>query len=213
MSQPPQQWDEIFRSQGRFFLEPQEDVPGVAQWFAERGARRVLDLGSGTGRHTVLLARHGFYVYGLDASAAGLDLTRAWLGQEGLTATLALGDVYAPLPYPSAFFDGVLSVQVIHHARLSVIEQAVSEIERVLQPGGLVFVTVASLMNQAEQFEEIEPNTYLPLDGPEKGLPHHFFSEAELRQTFAHFEVLDCHLDAKQHLCLLGARVSERYTE
>lgn len=205
MGQTPQPWEEIFKTQGRYFLDPQEDMPSVARTLAERGARRVLDLGSGTGRHTVMLAQGGFEVYGLDVSASGLRLTQEWLDQHGLSATLALGDVYAPLPYADDFFDAVVSVQVIHHARLSVIEQAIGEIERVLRPGGLVFVTVATVRRQAEHFEEIEPNTWLPLDGDEKGLIHYFFTESQARQSFGHFDLLDLHLDTRQHLCLLGA--------
>ncbi len=204
MSQTPQPWEDVFRNKGRVFLDPQEDMPGVAQKLAARGARRVLDLGCGTGRHTVLLAERGFEVDGLDVSPEGLRQTQAWLDQRGLSATLTLGDVYAPLPYDHDCFDAVVSVQVIHHARLSVIERAVAEIERVLKPGGLVFITVPTVKRQAEQFEEIEPNTFLPLDGDEQGLIHYFFSEAQMRQTFDRFDVLDVHLDSSQHLCLLG---------
>jgi SAM-dependent methyltransferase len=180
-------------------------MPDMAQRLTGRGARRVLDLGSGTGRHTVFLARQGFEVYGLDLSASGLEQTQAWLAERGLSATLTLGDVYAPLPYADDFFDAVISVQVIHHAPLNVIEQAVAEIERALRPGGLVFITVPTIKRQAEHFEEVAPNTYLPLDGEEKGLIHYFFSEAQMRQTFSHFDILDLHYDATEHLCLLGA--------
>jgi tellurite methyltransferase len=41
-----------------------------------RGARRVLDLGCGVGRHALLLAEHGLEVEALDGSPAGLAVLR-----------------------------------------------------------------------------------------------------------------------------------------
>jgi len=49
-------------------------------------------------------------------------------------------NIYEPLPYADGFFDAVVSVQVIHHARIAAIRRLVDEITRVLKPGGLVFV-------------------------------------------------------------------------
>lgn len=42
----------------------------------ELGARRVLDIGCGTGAFALLLADHGFDVVGLDPAAASLDVAR-----------------------------------------------------------------------------------------------------------------------------------------
>jgi cyclopropane fatty-acyl-phospholipid synthase-like methyltransferase len=83
-------WNEIFKRQGRVFTEPHEDMPGIVQLLKGRGASPVLDLGSGTGRHTVYLARHGFSVFGLDNSPEGINVTRQWLADEGLATDLQL---------------------------------------------------------------------------------------------------------------------------
>jgi tRNA G46 methylase TrmB len=64
-------WDEIFASEGRFFVEPHQDMPGIVQLLRDRGASTILDLGSGTGRHVVYLAGHNFDVCGLDCSREG----------------------------------------------------------------------------------------------------------------------------------------------
>jgi cyclopropane fatty-acyl-phospholipid synthase-like methyltransferase len=167
-----------------------------------RGASTVLDLGSGTGRHVVYLARHGFSVFGLDSSPEGLKATRRWLNDEGLTAELRLQSMTEKFPYEDGFFDAVVSVQVIHHADIATIRGIVEEVSRVLKRGGFLFVTVPKLRNQGETFEQLEPNTYIPLDGPEKGLPHHYFTPAELREVFGAYDVVDIHLDAWDHYCL-----------
>ncbi len=59
------------------------------------------------------------------------------------------------LPYEDAFFDAVVSVQVIHHADIATIRQVVREIGRVLKRGGFLFVTVPKLRNQETAFEQI----------------------------------------------------------
>jgi SAM-dependent methyltransferase len=201
-------WNGIFTERGRVFIEVHEDIARLAARLADLRGQRVLDLGSGTGRHLVQFARLGFSAFGLDDSPEGTRLARQWLASERLAADVRVGSMHDPLPYADAFFDAVIAVQVIHHARLSAIRRLVGEIARVLRPGGLVFVTVPALRNQASSFEEIEPGTFLPLDGPEKGLPHHYFSAEELRELFGGFDVDDIHVDGVNHLCLSGVKRS-----
>jgi hypothetical protein len=50
----------------------------------ELGARRVLDLGCGTGTFAILLARRGFEVTGVDPALASLDVARAKPGADSV---------------------------------------------------------------------------------------------------------------------------------
>ena len=202
MSQSTNAWDEIFAREGRVFLEPHEDMPNIVQMLKHRGCSTILDLGSGTGRHVVYLAQNGFPVFGLDNSPEGVEATRRWLADEGLEADLRLQSMTEKFPYEDGFFDAVVSVQVIHHADIATISGIVGEISRVLSKGGLLFVTVPKLRNQGETFEQLEPNTFVPLDGPEKGLPHHYFTPGELQEVFGDYDIVDIHLDRWEHYCL-----------
>jgi len=201
-------WNEIFEQQGRVFTEPHEDMPGIVQLLKDRQASAILDLGSGTGRHVVYLARCGFSVFGLDNSPEGINVTHRWLTDEGLEADLQLQSMAKKLPYKDTFFDAVISVQVIHHADIATIKQLVQEISRVLKTGGFLFVTVPRLRNQGTAFEQVEPGTFIPLDGPERGLPHHYFTPEELREVFGGFDIADIHLDTVDHYCLLAYKHS-----
>jgi SAM-dependent methyltransferase len=207
MQHPTNVWNEIFEQQGPVFTEPHGDMPDIVQLLKDKGAKTVLDLGSGSGRHVIYLARSGFSVFGLDSSPAGIEITRQWLADEGLSADLQLRSMTEPLPYEDSFFDAVISIQVIHHAKIATIRRIVGEIARVLKTGGLVFVTVPKLRNQGQAFKEIEPHTFVPLDGPERGLPHHLFTPDELRELFAGFHVTDIHLDPVDHYCLSAFRL------
>ncbi len=197
-------WNHIFQKEGQVFTEPHEDMASIVEILKKRGAEKILDLGSGSGRHIVYLAQNGFSVFGLDNSATGMDMTRKWLAKENLSAELVQQEMTDAFPWSSNFFDAVISVQVIHHADTAIIKKIISEIERTLKKDGLIFITVPTLKNQGEKFKQIEQNTFVPLNGREKGLPHHYFTPEELKDFFSNFDVTDIHIDKKNHYCLLA---------
>ena len=199
-------WDAIFRRQGNVWTRPQEDMPRLLDALLAKGAKTLLDLGCGTGRHVVYFAQHGLSVHGLDNSPEGLRLTEQALREAGLAAHLHLQDMYDPLPCGDDSFDAIIAVQVIHHARIATIKQLIGELERVLRPSGTIFVSVSGVRDQGTRFEEIEPGTLVPLDGREAGLPHHFFTPDELREVFGRFDDVDVHLDSTKHYCLLASK-------
>jgi SAM-dependent methyltransferase len=183
-------WDEIFKSEGRFYPEPFPRFNEVVQIFKDHGCSEILDLGCGSGRHLIHLAQEGFKAVGLDISPTGLRLTHEWMDEEGLEADLVLADMREPLPFREGSYNGLLSTQVIHHARIAGVRSAIQEIWRVLVSGGVAFITVSGRKDEGE-LEEIEPGTIVPLTGPEKGLPHHIFSKQELREEFQDFDLMD----------------------
>jgi SAM-dependent methyltransferase len=199
-------WNSIFTREGIVFSENHADMPQLADLLIQRGAHTLLDLGCGTGRHTLYFGQRGFTVYGIDSAAAGLTATQQRLDQAGLAAHLMQQDIFEHLPFEDAFFDAIVSVQVIHHARLAQITALVQEMARILKPGGLLFVTVPQLQNQGTRFQQIEPGTYIPLDGREAGLPHHYFTRQELQELFKTFAIADLHLDRDQHYCLTAIK-------
>lgn len=96
---------------------------------------RVLDIGTSTGTNLRLLRDLGFgNRTGLDPSA---DAIR-WCAEKGL-GTVIQGDVCA-LPFDDGAFDLVFATDVIEHVEDDA--RAMSEIARVLVPGGSVILTV-----------------------------------------------------------------------
>ncbi len=202
MEESTKTWDQIFNQSGKVFTQPHEDLTSIISMLKGRKASRVLDLGSGSGRHVVYLAGQGFSVFGIDSSPSGMDMTRQWLLEERLTADLRIQDISQKLPYDTDFFGAVFSIQVIHHATIAAIQRIIGEMDRVLKKEGFVFITVPKLKNQGKEFKEIEPNTFVPMDGREKGLPHHYFIPGELHVFFKNFHITDIHLDRINHYCL-----------
>lgn len=77
--------------------------------------RRILDVGTGTGRAAVFLARGGAVVTGVDASNAMLDIARERAAGDGVTVRFLLGDAHA-LEFPDRTFDVTISLRLLMHA-------------------------------------------------------------------------------------------------
>lgn len=197
-----QQWNEAFKKEGRIFTDVHEDISKIMKLFKEHNVVRILDLGFGSGRHTVYFAREGFDVNGIDIAEEGLRITRSWLKEQNLNADLKIGNMYDKLPYPDDFFDAIISVQVMHHSEIENIRKLIREMERVLRPSGFIFVTV--LRKNIRASETIAPKTFVPLEGPDKGLVHYLFDERSLRKEFRNFRIERIWVDLTNHYCLVG---------
>jgi SAM-dependent methyltransferase len=182
-------WNELFRQEEFRWLKPHSHVVDFVPLLKRKGARRVLDLGCGAGRHTVYLASEGFEVCGVDIADNGLDHTRAWLARENLSAELKRGDI-EQIPFPDAHFDAVLSIYVIYHKTLAGMRQSIKEVYRVLRPGGLALISLQSKRGyRYREGVEIEPDTFVSESGPDAGELHHYSDLAEIESLFNRFVI------------------------
>ncbi len=181
-------WDEIFSSKGTFFNEIHNDL----KYFVEELDKEdiILDLGSGSGRHTVYLAAEGFNVTGIDAAKKGIEITKKLLDERNLTAELICKNFYDGLPFEDNSYDCIISTQAIHHNRLYEIKKLIDEIKRVLKSEGKIFITVPKLKNISYKDPlEIEKNTFIPTKGHEQGVIHHYFDIIEIKKFFSNFDI------------------------
>ncbi|MEA2071767.1 MAG: class I SAM-dependent methyltransferase [Asgard group archaeon] len=103
----------------------------------------ALDLGSGNGRHTLRLLQKNIETVALDLSYNILQV--ALENQLTEKKGYLLGSINATildLPFKSQSFDTIIVIAVIHHLQ-SIRERktAVTEITRILKPGGKLFVS------------------------------------------------------------------------
>lgn len=132
-------WERV--AQGRCLSalhSPNPMVLKVTQRYLARGAR-ILEGGCGLGQNVWGLERVGYSAWGIDNAQQTMAMVREV--EPGLK--LFCGDVRA-LDFPEASFDGYWSLGVIEHF-WSGYDEILSEMARVLRPGGYLFLTFPAM--------------------------------------------------------------------
>ena len=133
----------------------------------------LLDAGCGGGRNLVYFLRNGFKVYGVDQSATAIVQAKS-LATELLNAIES--DQFRVenvdrMSFSNETFDVVLSSAVLHFANDEEHWQAmVSEMWRVLKPGGIFFARLASTVGIEDQIQPIKGRRYQLPDGSDRFL-------------------------------------------
>ena len=112
-------------------------VPGRLSWFDRQidwAGKRVLDLGCAGGFMAEALADRGAQVTGIDPAEKAIAAARAHARGAGHAIAYDVG-VGEALPYDRVGFDAVVCVDVLEH--VSDLDKVLSEVARVLRPGGL----------------------------------------------------------------------------
>ena len=140
---------------------------------------RLLDIGCNWGRWTIAAARVGYRATGLDPKPKAIDAARRVAEQLGVEAGYVVGDG-RQLPFEDDSFDVVFSYSVLQHLAKADVRVVVSEIRRVLAPGGTAWLEL--------------PNARGPLNlvrragrgfSEGSGADVRYWTLAELRETFA----------------------------
>lgn len=97
---------------GRLVAETQ--ARQMLEGLAPLAGHTVLDVGTGTGRAAIVLARAGAIVTGVDASREMLAVAARRAHEEGVSVSFAPGDAHG-LAFPDRSFDAVVSLRVLMH--------------------------------------------------------------------------------------------------
>jgi SAM-dependent methyltransferase len=120
-------------------LEPPDWEPRLQFLLGElRSGDRALDLGCGTGEFAELMAQAGATVVGVDVADGALVRARARHPE----LDFRLAPIDGPLPFEDSGFDLVWASEVIEHVADTA--RWLSEVRRVLAPGGRLLLTTPS---------------------------------------------------------------------
>jgi ubiquinone/menaquinone biosynthesis C-methylase UbiE len=141
---------------------------------------RLVDLGCGTGDDVRVLAREGFWTIGLDFSWPALTFARDMFPR----GRYVQADLRARrLPFVDASFDAAIARCALHYFTVAETKRIVTEVARILVPGGaLAFVVNSSNMlakrmrYEYQTHKVLEPRTIRFADG----VVRHFFTRPEL---------------------------------
>ena len=99
---------------------------------------RILDAGAGTGNISQVLSVPGVQLTGIDFCEPALERSR----RKVTSAEFRVADLTQPLPFESATFDKIACSLVLHYLTPERQCFALSELFRVLKPGGPLAITV-----------------------------------------------------------------------
>ncbi len=173
------------------WLKPSEESFYYAEKWHGEGRTRLLDLGCGLGRHSILFDSRGFKVTAIDLSEYGVNHLREWQKKNGVNFRAVVGDM-KKLPFADNSFDCIYSYHVITHSDTEGVKQIMSEIHRVLKPGGEIYfdlLSKAAWHFRQPEFPHIDENTIRFVGGPEDGIPHFFADEAMVRELLKDFSL------------------------
>jgi SAM-dependent methyltransferase len=158
------------------------------------GPERVLEIGGGDGVFAERLqARLEHPVIVIDISPRMVELARA----RGLTA--GIGDAVA-LPFPNASFDCVIANWMLYH--VAELHNALSEIVRLLRPGGALVAATLGVENLSELWQLI--------GAPPNMSDYIFTRESGGAILASHFGNITRH-DVDARVCFPGPREVREY--
>ena len=162
---------------------------------------RVLDIGSGKGRHMQFLAENGCDVIGLEPSAEFRTESLQRLADANVQGALFVGGRGQELPFPGESMDAALAMAVFHYDTWADAEKYMAEAARVLKQGGVLALVVRSINDNEEERRDIKEQADQRRDNykgrtavdlyddngnavkpGDKEIIRHYFTEEEIRQ-------------------------------
>lgn len=172
--------------------EPSEDIYYYLHLWSEKRSKKLLDLGAGIGRHSLLFAKNGFDVTAFDFSKEGLDKIENFADQLNLKIDLVNGNMNR-LPFASQSFDFVVAYNSIYHTDYEGLIRTIYEIRRVLKANGEAFVTMLSKNDKSfidGSGSLIAENTLMKKEEDGSILPHFFVDEEYIYKLFKSFHII-----------------------
>ena len=175
---------------------------------------RVLELGCGNGMSSsLLMARKGYEVHGIDISGTAITWAEEQFAQSALLGRFLHGDVCAMPFFANESFDVVIDGSCLHCLIGDDRARCLGEVRRILRPGGrLVVSSMCGLPKSDEAKARFDAQTGHLL---EDGRPHRTLKPlADLKSELANsgFEVQDSRLsvntwwDHVTMVCRIGNR-------
>ncbi len=144
----------------------------------------VLDVGAGRGVWLMKLVQEGYKVIGIAYVNDAVRLGNRDIKLHNMAdkARFILGDV-RDIPLADQTFDAVTDIGVLQHLDMHDWNQYVSELKRVMKPGG--YVLNVSLSKETPRFLGFRPKNREESLFEKFGVSYYFFTNAEIRDLFA----------------------------
>ncbi|MFL5627187.1 MAG: class I SAM-dependent methyltransferase [Ktedonobacteraceae bacterium] len=146
----------------------------------------ALDLGSGEGRNSLLLAHYGYHVHAIDSSSQGIHKLEQYAHSQGLdTIDYEVADVRS-VQLPTNCYDAIVAVTILDHLTEKEGKKVAESLIDALKPGGFMFIEAFTVHDPAADTARKENETI----SETASFVQHYFDEGELAAWFSTLETL-----------------------
>ncbi|MDO8528882.1 MAG: class I SAM-dependent methyltransferase [Nanoarchaeota archaeon] len=174
MTTQKQVWNEIAPEWYKFKTEPAEHVFD----FLKTKTGKVLDFGSGAGRHLKKIKKGKMYL--VDFSEKMIKLAKKRAKERKIDAEFCVSDV-KKLPFEKNTFDSAIAIAIFHCLKPKDHKKAAKELFRVLKPGAQAEIAVWN--KNSKRFKNAGKEKYVRWR--DKGIRYYYlFDEKEIHNLF-----------------------------
>jgi len=147
-----QVWNNIASEWYEFKINPSEKVLN----FLKGKKGKILDLGSGAGRHLRKIPDGKIYL--VDFSRSMIKLAKKRAKEKKIDAEFSVAEI-GKLPFENNFFDSAIAIAVFHCIKPKEQEKAVKELFRVLKPKAKALIAVWN--KNSKKFKNAKKERYV----------------------------------------------------
>lgn len=186
------EWNEciltIEKLDGEYEISLSDIIKNSINIFKNKKYSKILDLGCGTGMHSLFFAQHGFEVFASDISKQSIDILKNKIYRNNISNISIYNFSFEDILFEDDYFDVVICTSVLHHGMLKNIERGIEEIHRVLKPKGCLIFDMLSKDDYSYGLGElVEENTFVGSREGEDDIPHHYSDINELKKLLERF--------------------------
>lgn len=151
--------------------------------------KTILDCGAGGIRPPLaLFYNDGYKTAGIEILDSQIERAITYEKENKMELNIIKGDM-RKLPYEDNSFNFVFSFHTIFHMNKKDVEIAMKEMERVLAPGGLIFIDFPPYESIGYGIgEEVRPGEFVQTEGGEEIL-HSYYTDDEADAYFTNFDI------------------------
>ncbi len=163
-------------------------LPGIPQKLKQIGAKKILDLGCGSGWLSIYLNREGFQMTGVDISPQAIQLARSWAQQENTSIAFDVADI-SNLPYAPATFDAIVANSIFEHLTYELAFSTLKTLQKLLVPAGMMCGCFDLVGIGPGEYYQLADGTHVYTDKGRRGMLLHYFKDEELKSLFANWVI------------------------
>ncbi|HAX72504.1 MAG TPA: class I SAM-dependent methyltransferase [Firmicutes bacterium] len=184
------EWEKIYQQHQEVNYDVLPSVKFATEIFKRNDCIKIIDLGHESSQHSMFLAANGFKVIPAKFSEMRIDFTVAQPKKSNNNNVRVQHDMRHPC-VDDQCVDGILCVWPLEYGALDEAYQQVSEMHRLVKPGGLVVMDYISAENNSlHKVTEFDSQRFYQ-STENMSISYHYYTEEEIQTLYINFAKVD----------------------